>query len=84
MLVQAANFRHRLHTPLLCLLCLWCLVPALRPHAEHDADWDDKKHRLGAKMLKLRGMLGQLRQAASSESEMCTTLRPCIRWQTRS
>jgi hypothetical protein len=55
--------------PLLCLLCLWCLVPALRPHAEHDADWDDKKHRLGAKMLKLRGMLGQLRQAASSESE---------------
>jgi hypothetical protein len=59
-----AGCRHGLHTALLSLMCLLCL---LRPHAEHDPDWDDKKHRLGAKMLKLRGMLGQLRQAASSE-----------------
>jgi hypothetical protein len=39
--------------------------------AEHDPDWECKKPKLGAKMLKLRGMLTQLRQAASSESCSC-------------
>ena len=39
--------------------------------AEHDADWELKKSKLGVKMMKLRGMLGQLRQAASSERQPC-------------